>query len=598
MADDSNKVVIELVLDKSQIPEGLDKVAVDFGKAGENSGKSFTSGFATIFKGNLLANIATDALRMATRAVKDFASETVAAAMDQQDSMNQLNNALIQTGRYSDQASRDMANFATSLQLNSRFTDDAVLKNAALIQSLGRLSTDGLKNATQAAADFAAGTGMSFDAASAAIAKATSGNILAFQRLGFQIQEGATANETFLNTLKAIESQFGGRAAADITTYSGRMDQLKKAVGELQESLGNIVINSPLVNKAIEMMTNLFNEIITKIQTFVDSGALKTVIDDAIKYLDRIILVVGGIGEGVVNLFLMVTNAVAALINGSVSRLSGMFASLFENIGLDSVAEKLNSFSETTLSAFNQNLQATKDAWNGAFSFEAVDQARAVLSELAAANQEASNTVTNANNQTILSNSAMANSFGEGAKKSAQALQTLNAVLKVAVQQGIVNTVAAMTTALTKGENVMKVFLKSLLGAIGDLMVSFGSSMVSIGVATELLKMSMFSLVGAPAILAGMALIAAGTALKVYAGSMGGAASVASSAGTGASAGAGSYGDVTSSGTGSTADDRREEQKVQVVINGNVFDTQETGLRIVEILNKSFETDGTRLVTA
>ena len=114
-----------------------------------------------------------------------------------------------------------------------------------------------------------------------------------------------------------------------------------------------------------------------------------------------------------------------------------------------------------------------------------------------------------------------------------------------------------------------------MLGMLGDLSIQMGQTLVLAGLGIE----ALFSLSGAAAVAAGAGLIALGTILKSFAGGQEGP--------QGAGAGGG-FG-LTPAQDTLTQQQERAEPETSVVVNiqGDVFDSEETGLRISNILKES-----------
>jgi len=149
-------------------------------------------------------------------------------------------------------ASEDFQEHASSIQQFSKFGDEAVLVNAALIQSLGSLEVEGLKGATQAAVDMAAALRIDLKAAATLVGKAATGEISSFTRYGLAITKGKDASETFANALRAINDQFGGAAAAQVNTFSGAVTQLGNTWGDATEEIGFAITQNEDVVEAIK----------------------------------------------------------------------------------------------------------------------------------------------------------------------------------------------------------------------------------------------------------------------------------------------------------------------------------------------------------
>lgn len=180
--------------------------------------------------------------------------EAIDAAAGQETATNNLNNALARSGNYSKQASKDLLEYASAIQQTTVFEDDAIISNTALLQSLTKLNSEGLKQGVSAAADFATVLGIDLETATRLVAKAAEGNTEAFKRYGVEIKKGSSDSESFANTIEALNKQFGGAAAAQLNTYSGSLKAMNNAYADLLEPIGDIIVKNPVV-------IALFNEI-------------------------------------------------------------------------------------------------------------------------------------------------------------------------------------------------------------------------------------------------------------------------------------------------------------------------------------------------
>jgi hypothetical protein len=197
--------------------------------------------------------------------------EAIDAAASQEIATNNLNNALARQGNFSRQASRDLLDYASAIQQTTIFEDDAIIANTALLQSLTKLSTEGLKQGVSAAADFATVLGIDLETATRLVAKATEGNVEAFKRYGVEIKKGSSDAESFANTIRALNSQFGGAAAAQLNTYSGSLKALNNAYGDLLEPIGDIIVKNPIVIALFNEIKNSINKANSEVTGLVPS---------------------------------------------------------------------------------------------------------------------------------------------------------------------------------------------------------------------------------------------------------------------------------------------------------------------------------------
>jgi len=181
-----------------------------------------------------------------------IAEDSIRASAEQEQATQNLNTALALTGQFSKESSKQIQDLASEIQNLTTLEDDAVLGAAALIQNLGKLSVDGLDRATRAAVDLSAALGIDLASAATLVGKAANGNVGAFARYGIEVVKGRNETETFANTLTKLETAFGGAAAAQARTFGGSLTQLKNAVGEAKESIGDVITQNPAVIAAFK----------------------------------------------------------------------------------------------------------------------------------------------------------------------------------------------------------------------------------------------------------------------------------------------------------------------------------------------------------
>jgi|LakMenEpi12Oct12_1017442.scaffolds.fasta_scaffold00240_3 hypothetical protein len=176
----------------------------------------------------------------------------------------------------------------------------------------------------------------------------------------------------------------------------------------------------------------------------------------------------------------------------------------------------------------------------------------------------------------------------EAAAAADLAAKQLNGAIKAALTNAIAQGVQNMAMALVKGSNVLSAFGKTILGVFGDLAIQTGTILIGIGLGLKALK----TLNGFAAVAAGIGLVAIGGVLKAL---TGGAEAAGSNVGVTATGGGVAF-------TGDTQEliQQQDEQSrapaqtgVQVIVQGNIFDSRETGLEIARIINDSFDLNGT-----
>lgn len=346
------ELVIELTLENKSLVKQMKSSQKTTEKASKQMAKSIgdftkqstdkTTKFQKVFEtmaGFIGGQVVIGAFNKMTGAAKQLfntlVTEGVAAAQVQEDAIQRLNFSLSLAGEFSAEASRDFQEFASQLQQTTKFGDEVILKNAALIESLGQLSVEGLKKATIASLDMAAALGIDLKAATTLVGKAATGEISSFTRYGLIIEKGKDAAETFANTLDALNSKFGGAAAAQVKTFSGAVQQLSNTFGDFTEEIGFTITQNAAVLKVIKKV----NEIIANGSTSVKDQ------NKAMKLL---------VAEGLIQLIEGV--AILATVFDAASRAMRGFGALIEKTFADV------GFAISVLSLFSGGAGAAMDS--------------------------------------------------------------------------------------------------------------------------------------------------------------------------------------------------------------------------------------------
>lgn len=97
------------------------------------------------------------------------------------------------------------------------------------------------------AMDISAGTGMSLEMVSKALAKAQNGQVAGLTRLGISTEDAEGKAISFREAQKRLADAHGGQAATKANTFQGKMDRLKLILAETGETIGAKVL--PFVTK-------------------------------------------------------------------------------------------------------------------------------------------------------------------------------------------------------------------------------------------------------------------------------------------------------------------------------------------------------------
>jgi len=406
----SEKLEFDLTVKNNQLNKALDEGAK---KANNLEGILETA--LGVFGGNLITK-GFDALVGGFDAVISIGKEAVDAAAAQEVAVNNLNNALIRSGNYSKEASESILQFAGALQATTVFEDDAVIANAALLESLTNLNANGLKQGISAAADFATVLGVDLETATRLVAKAAEGNTEAFKRYGVEIKKGSTDAESFANTVDALNKQFGGAATAQLNTYSGSLKAATNAYGDLLEPIGDIIVKNPIVISLFNQVKDLLNEtngevtgLVPVFQSLVKDGLIAASVGAQVLFdaLDGITIV----SKGLINILQIVGGVIAVslvtpiedLIDGLIflgSKIPGIgeqFEGLQNPIGgaTESIKDFISNGVEGLKNSADGNVFRSLSEGVDSFTVKLLDGAAAV---------EAANAKTKENNESRKSN--------------------------------------------------------------------------------------------------------------------------------------------------------------------------------------------------
>jgi hypothetical protein len=160
----------------------------------------------------------------------------------------------------------------------------------------------------QVAIDVSAGSGKSLEAVTNAMARAAEGNTGALSRLGVGLTATQLKTMSLDEITASLANTFGGQAAAQADTFSGKMARLRVAIDEGKETIGSFVLDAltPMINIVV-------NTVIPAIAKFINSVGGKEGLTNAFKtYIDLVKNIFQPVLEGFKFAFDQVKNAVMA----------------------------------------------------------------------------------------------------------------------------------------------------------------------------------------------------------------------------------------------------------------------------------------------
>lgn len=609
----ADELQIKIVLDDGSVKTGfinLEKQAKDTaGKVGTNLGGSFDA-ISSKIKG--LA--ATLAAAFTTVKLVNFLKDSANAASEAETATNALAASLANIGKFSQGAVNSFEQFASNLQKTTGVQDDLIKQNAALLVSIGNLSGDGLERGTTAALNLAQALQIDVGTAFDLVAKAASGNTTQLGRYGIKLDENIPKSEKFAKTLELIEKRFGGLAETKLNTFDGALINLSNSFGEIQESVGKFITQSPALRSVINQVAGDFFGLSESIDSVrgknedpfkpILMGVLnlaKVINEYLIKPLE---LGFNLIRTGVLSIYSVVQGLIALFVNAGNAINLYLFKPIIEGFGF--IGEKLvGLFSPEMGEKLRANVQAFADMVGGSLGTAAASTASVFEDSFNSLAQSADDTFKSKIGGSIdayISKLKEAASVSEmtskqivnGSAASAQAIVEYSASVKSAaagMKAGIATSLSSIGAALVNGEGLFDNFGKGIIGIMGDLAINIGTTLLFTGNAIEAFISSINTLFpgsGFAAAAAGVGLILFGGALKAAAGKGSGGAAPSSTGGGIAT--------TPSSTTELTPQESLTRQEpstaVQVTIQGDVLDSDESGSRIVALINEAFDKKG------
>ena len=212
-----------------------------------------------------IAGIGTNSLKSAISigAVTAELSRMVKAAADDEKSVNLLEQTIRANTDATDNQIKSVEDFIAKTQMSAAVTDDE------LRPALGNLIR-ATKDVTQAqtlmnlALDISAGTNKDLTTVSLSLSKAVNGNFGALSKLGVPLDQNAVKAKDLDGVLVGLQTSFAGMSKSAADSASGGFKKLSIAVGELEESIGYLVLH-PLAQFAtnISLGANELSKFVT-----------------------------------------------------------------------------------------------------------------------------------------------------------------------------------------------------------------------------------------------------------------------------------------------------------------------------------------------
>lgn len=167
---------------------------------------------------------------------------------------------------------------AESMMRVTTFDDDAITGSQALLATFKNIQGEMFTNTIPAIADLATKMGTDLNSATLQVGKAMNDPIKGLTMLGRAGIQFSDAQEKTIKTmvetgriadaqtiiLSELNSQFGGSAAAAAATYEGQMAILQNRMGNVQETIGGVVVGF------LQLLVPAVDYVVTKVESLID----------------------------------------------------------------------------------------------------------------------------------------------------------------------------------------------------------------------------------------------------------------------------------------------------------------------------------------
>jgi hypothetical protein len=219
----------------------------------------------------------------------------IQGVMEGEDAIAQLDAVLKSTGGSAGVMRKDLLDMADQMQKTTKFTQEEVLAAESLLLTFTNIGEKTFPRATKAAADMATALGTDMAGQSIALGKALNDptkGITALTRVGVTfteeqkksikaMQESGDMAGAQTVILKELEKEFGGSAIAAGQTFSGQLEILKNAFGEVTEGLATkfmpylqkfmdfVVVNMPTIENIFSVAFDVIGKAVKVVADFI-----------------------------------------------------------------------------------------------------------------------------------------------------------------------------------------------------------------------------------------------------------------------------------------------------------------------------------------
>lgn len=242
-----NDVTIQINVDAKDAQAAIDDFGKKSTKALSNTEKQSNNFFNTFKAG---------ALRLAGpigAAVGGFAliRKGINDAVEDAKFTRQIEASLLAVGNASSDAVQEILDFTKAIERATGVSGDLVNTTFITAQNFG-ISTEKAKELTVAAIDLAAATGTDVESAVRLLGGTFDGTVGKLANYGAEFRNLTKEQLEAGDAIDIVSKKFGGSAAKNLDTFSGRLGQLSNSFGDFLKAIGQTVTESPAVQDALK----------------------------------------------------------------------------------------------------------------------------------------------------------------------------------------------------------------------------------------------------------------------------------------------------------------------------------------------------------
>lgn len=196
----------------------------------------------------------------AYRAFVGFVQDSIKSYASAEAAQSKLTTALKAQGQAAPETIKQYNDLATQFQKTTVYSDDLINNMEALLVQVGKVMPEDMEAALTASTNLATGLGIDLQQATTLVAKAFGQGGDELGKLKAILGDAAPVGETMAEVLEAINAQFGGQAAAQIETYSGKIEQLANNWDNVKEAVGKAFVEDPLIKQSLDTITKAADE--------------------------------------------------------------------------------------------------------------------------------------------------------------------------------------------------------------------------------------------------------------------------------------------------------------------------------------------------